>query len=404
MGRLRSGFLVLVAAGMVVTGCGDDDDGPSGGGAATTQAGAPGSAGAEFGGASVELRPVADGFKQPTAIAAAPGDDRLFVLERTEGTIRIIQDGELLDEPFLDVSDRLEANGPGDERGSGERGLLALVFHPDYATNGRLFVYYADLSGVSDLVEYHVSADPNRVDPDSAVVLRQFGPSRDHYGGTLTFAPDGSLWFSIGDGHERRKAPNPEEPRGKIYRFDVSTPGELAPAAGNPYAGDVAGLDDVWAVGFRNPWRMSLDPESGMVYIGDVGEADVEEIDVQPMDAGGLDYGWPVVEGSQCWNADTCDPSGTVPPVIELQHADGNCAVIGGVVYRGDAIPELDGTYFYSDYCGQFLRSFRFDDGEATDQHEWFSDLGVVTSVVLGSDGELYMTAGNQVLELVPKS
>lgn len=379
----------------------------------------------------VAMEEVATGLDTPVAVATAPGDDRLYVLERYAGTIRIIDDGTLLDEPFLDLRDRLVARGEDPRPEIFERGLLGLAFHPDYERNGRFFVYYADLTGVPELVEYRMSDDPSRADPDSAVVLRTFSQSPIHYGGTLVFGPDGALWLSIGDGDDSSIAPDVSNVRGSLLRFDVSTPGEAVGAPGNPYLGDHPGADEVWASGLRNPWRFSIDAEDGLLYVADVGFITREEINVVPLDEPGLDFGWPTFEGTACGDeikqpedrddaddetettvAETttstepfdCDPTGTVVPVIEKTRSVDACAVIGGHVYRGSALPELAGYFLYSDFCFQYLRAFRYEDGQAVDDHKLFGGLGRITSIALDHDGEVLLVEQDtgRILRVVP--
>lgn len=406
MKRMSVGLVAV--CGLLLGACGDDDGSDATGDPTedsqvvddadrTTTTTGP-SLGDRIEGAQLDGQPqlalevIATGLRSPSALTSPPGDDRLFVLERIHGQLRIVEDGVLLSEPFLDVRDRLE---PTSDDETQEDGLLALAFHPEYESNGRFFIYYVNQSGIGELVEYNVSDDPNRADPDSATVLRQFGPAKMHHGGSLFFGPDGFLWFGIGDGGPDQDVVPAREvthERGSIHRFDVSTPGTLAPAEGNPYLGAHEGLDEKWALGVRNPWRASIDAETRMLYVADVGAAHVEEINVVPMEDGGLDYGWPIVEGTRC-RKEGCDPSGTVTPTLEINRADdeaGICAVLGGGVYRGQEIPELQGAYLYSDLCGGFLRSFRYEDGVAAEQLEWFDDIGSVHSMGLGSDGEFY--------------
>ena len=378
------GLLLLVA-------CSDDD---SSSGTTTSEATATSTTSTTTtppGVPAVALSEVATGLQAPVALVSAPGDDRLFVLERFAGTIRTIEGGQVSEEPFLDVRDRLVANGEDEPEEMAERGLLSLAFHPDYATNGRFFVYYADLTGHPELVEYQVSDDPERADPDSAVVLQAYSESRMHYGGSLTFAPDGTLWLSIGDGLRSVNATDTASLRGSILRYDVSTPGEAVPAAGNPYLGDDPGADEVWAKGLRNPWRVALDAESGLAFVADVGATTAEEINVVPLDGAGLDFGWPTFEANVCSEPPDCDATGTIEPAVELLRDEGVCAVIGGVVYRGTAIPELQGAYLYTDYCAGFLRSFRFVDGEVTDEHELLTDIGNIATFGTDADGEVYV-------------
>ena len=347
------------------------------------------------------LRLVADGLDRPTHLTTPSGDDRLFVLEQFTGRIRIVADGVVQEEPFLDLEDRIFAAAPGAMEGLIERGLLGLAFHPDYRRNGRFFVYYADAAGAAELVEYRVSDD--RADPDSATSLLRLEERIQHYGGGLAFAPDGALWLSVGDGGNPLDAPDPGSRRGGILRLDVSVPGRLAPAAGNPFAAG-GGAPELWAIGLRNPWRWTIDPVSGLLYVADVGRDLAEEVSIAPFRSPGLDYGWPLFEGSTCRRAAGCGGGATVPPAFEYGHEGMGCAVVGGHVYRGSAIPGLSGRYFYGDYCGGWLRSFHHHDGVIGEHHLWFEGLGSIGSIGVDAAGELYVVAldGGAVYRLEP--
>ena len=341
----------------------------------------------------VKLETIAQDFRQPTVITAPAGDDRLFVAQRV-GVIRILDAGrEMLDPAFLDLTDRVLAGGI-------EQGLLGLVFHPDYANNGRFFVYYTDKGGRRQLSEFAVStSDPNRATAESEKVLielEQPPNSSDirHYAGQLAFDPDGYLWVSMGDGADSRaQAQDPNTFFGKVHRIDVDSGDPYGIPPENPFV-DGGGLPEVWAYGLRNPWRFSIDPVDRLIYIGDVGHADQEEIDVLPIDEGGFNLGWSDMEGTRCFHKQDCDPADYTSPVITYTHEDGNCSVTGGAVYRGQEIPELAGTYFYSDWCNQWIKSFKYVDGQVTEERDWTEDLGKigqVNSFGIGGDGELYL-------------
>lgn len=320
------------------------------------------------------LETVVDGLDQPLVATGPTGDDRLFIAERA-GTVRILRDGRLLDEPFLDIS-QLTRTG-------GEYGLLGLAFHPDHPRDPRFFVHYSDASdGSTRIAEYRISEDPDRADPDSArLLLTVPQPASNHNGGTITFGPDGHLFIGLGDGggagDTYGNGQDPSTLLGAMLRIDVdSTSGDrpYAIPPDNPFV-DGGGAPEVWAYGLRNPYRFSFD--EGLVYIGDVGQSDREEVDVAPADAAGLNYGWPVMEGSICYRSSACDPSGLTLPAVEYAHdGSGVCGVIGGHVYRGpDA--SLSGTYFYGDLCARWVRSFRYVDGEVTDQRDRTEELGL---------------------------
>jgi glucose/arabinose dehydrogenase len=334
---------------------------------------------------------------RPLAIAAPRGDDRVFVAQR-EGTIEVVSaDGEIQPEPFLDLSDRVGANGI-------EQGLLGLAFHPGYEENGRLFVYFTDENDDTRLAEYTTTADPAFADPESyreLLLLDQ--PTDRHNAGMLEFGPDGYLYVAVGDGGDGgHNGQKPDTLFGTILRIDVDGGDPYLIPADNPFVGG-GGAPEVWAYGLRNPWRFAIDHESRLMYIADVGQQDWEEIDVVALDEGGANFGWAYREGSRCFSSPECEETETILPVVEYGHQDG-CSVTGGYVYRGDAIPELRGTYFYSDWCTGWVRSFRYDDGEAVDLEEW-SDLnpGQVNTFGVDSSGELYIgTWGGEVWKLVP--
>jgi glucose/arabinose dehydrogenase len=417
-------FVILVLGFLFLRGDASEDDGPggtdpqataststtassedpgttveSGGGqATTTTAGSPDSSLPPL--QSVELELVFDGFRQPTVLTAPAGDDRLFVAQRV-GVIRILDENrEMLDPAFLDISDRVLANGI-------EQGLLGLAFHPDYENNRRFFVYYTDREGRRQLSEFEATvSDPSRAKPDSEKVIfeREQPPDATdirHYGGNLHFGPDGYLWVSIGDGADSRaQGQDPNTLFGTIARIDIDTGDPYAVPPDNPFV-DGGGASEVWAYGLRNPWRFSIDPVDGLIYIADVGHADQEEINVVPLSEGGHNFGWSDVEGTRCFHVQDCDLSLYTSPVLTYTHEEG-LSITGGYVYRGDEIPELAGTYFYSDWVNQWIRSFKFVDGQLTEEKDWTEELGgpfgQVNTYGVDGHGELYLvTHGGQV-------
>jgi glucose/arabinose dehydrogenase len=345
------------------------------------------------------LDPLASNLGSVTAITNA-GDGRVF-LTLQAGRIVIWDGTRVLDTPFLDVSGSISSGG--------ERGLLSTAFHPQYAQNGFFFVYYTDPNGDPTLARYHVSADPNVSDASSGVTLLTIShPGQaNHNGGQLQFGPDGFLYMGVGDGGSANDPPcnaqRSDVLLGKLLRLDVDpqipNPPFYAIPAGNPFVGH-GGPDQGWAKGLRNPWRFSFDRATGDLYVGDVGQGDREEIDFQPAgDPGGENYGWKVMEGTACGGGGTesC-PAGTPPcndpiyvrPVLEYTHADGNCTVIGGYVYRGGSIPDLYGQYLYGDFCTGTIWSASHPAGGA-----WTSQVLPITLANLstfGQDasGELY--------------
>jgi glucose/arabinose dehydrogenase len=320
---------------------------------------------------SLQLVQVATGLIDPiNATNANDGSGRLFVVERI-GRIRMIQDGHLLEEPFLDIADAVKIDFL-------EQGLLGLAFHPEYETNGRFFVYYSDYQTNGDqfLVEYTVSPDnPNAADPESAKVLLTIeDPYVNHNGGTIHFGPDGYLYLAVGDGglagdpYLRSQAV--DDLLGNILRLDVDSegPGAYGIPPTNPFAGagvqesgvaDAAAQDgsyhpaaspEIYAWGLRNPWQFSFDSVTGDLYIADVGQIAWEEINFVPaadVAAGGQNFGWDHMEASHCYPPDEGEACGTfgVLPVAEFAHGEAGCSITGIGVYRGSVSPSLDGIY-----------------------------------------------------------
>jgi len=342
------------------------------------------------------LEQVTNGLDAPIGIVAAgDGSGRLFILERA-GRIRVVEaDGSLRPEPFVDLSARILSGG--------ERGLLGLAFHPDFAANGRLFVHYSRAGdGATVLAELHANAARTSADPDSQrVLLTQTQPYANHNGGQLAFGPDGYLYLGLGDGGSGGdplgNAQNTDVLLGKILRLDVDAQPAAdkvyAIPADNPFApGGVRpgqGAPEVWAFGLRNPWQFSFDARAGDLYIGDVGQGSWEEIDRQPSDSsGGENYGWNVMEGRHCYR-DGCDQAPYVKPIAEYSHDEG-CSVTGGKVYRGTAQPGLVGIYVFGDYCSGRLFTLQVDEGTVSPKVVLESGLGI-TAFGTGEDGELYL-------------
>jgi glucose/arabinose dehydrogenase len=336
------------------------------------------------------LEPVATGFDFPLLLTAPPGDSRLFVVEKG-GLIKIVKSGAVLSPPFLDVSS-LISNG-------GEQGLLGLAFDPQYAANGRFFISYTNRAGDNVLASYQVSADADRADANGVIRLTVDQPYENHNGGHIVFGPDGYLYMGIGDGGSGGDPHGNGQDRndllGSILRLDVSGTTGYAVPAGNPLVGVAGTREELWDWGLRNPWRFSFDRSTGDLYIGDVGQGSREEIDVSTATSGsgkGVNYGWSIMEGMQCFDAGSCDMTGLALPVLEYSHCDG-CSVTGGYVYRGAAIPDLVGTYFYSDYCGGWIRSFKYTGGAVTEAGSWdaLEPGGGVPSFGEDAVGELYV-------------
>jgi hypothetical protein len=349
----------------------------------------------------LRLVEVAGGFDSPLYVAAPPGDPRLFVVEQT-GRIRIVSGGQVLATPFLDLSAKISSGG--------ERGLLSVAFHPDYARNGYFYVDYTDRNGDTRVERYHVGATANLADPASAqLVIGIAQPYANHNGGLLLFGADGYLYVGMGDGGSggdpQGNGQNQAVLLGKILRLDVNGAQPYAIPPTNPFVGQAGKRGEIWITGVRNPWRFSFDREAGLLYLADVGQNAWEEVDVIPAAQGGLNFGWNLMEGLHCYGSSSCSQQGLTLPVLEYSHADG-CSITGGYVYRGSAIPALRGHYFYSDYCNGWLRSFRWDGAQAVDRREWdVGSVGNVTSFGEDAAHELYLTSSNgRVYRLAPAS
>jgi glucose/arabinose dehydrogenase len=341
--------------------------------------------------AGIALQPVATGLEAPLYLAAPPGDGRLFVVEQP-GRIRVIRDGRLLPRPFLDISAKV---GYG-----GERGLLGLAFHPRYAVNGRFYVDYTDRHGDTRVERYAATPSADTADPSSAhPVLFVAQPYANHNGGDVLFGPDGMLYVGMGDGGSggdpRGNGQSLGTLLGKLLRLDVDRAEPYAVPPDNPFVGRPGARPEIWAYGLRNPWRLAFDSTEGLLYIADVGQNLWEEVDVAAASARGLNYGWNRMEGAHCYRIGLCSREGLTLPTLEYGHGDG-CAIVGGFVYRGRNLPAEVGRYFYSDYCGGWLRSFRYEHGTATEARAWrVRRPGPVLSFGQDAAGELYLLAAN---------
>jgi glucose/arabinose dehydrogenase len=351
----------------------------------------------------LSLAPVASGLIAPVGLANA-GDSRLFAVEQL-GRIQIIEpDGTVLATPFLDITDRVDAS-------ANEGGLLGLVFHPDYETNGYFYVNYIHTSeGIrrTRISRFSVTVDPNVADPNSeAVLLTVDQPATNHKAGHILFGPDGYLYIPLGDGGASVSAQDNGLLLGKIGRIDVdSGPGNSPDCVGlgtgnytipnsNPFGDGLAGVcDEIWAVGFRNPWRSSFDRLTGDLWVADVGQFAWEEVNFQPAaSTGGENWGWRCYEGNHAYDLSGCGPMDDYTfPVFEYSHSSNNCTVIGGYVYRGSDYPALFGRYLLADYCTGNFWDLAYEGSSWTaSQH---SNLAAVARYVAfgeGVDGELYV-------------
>ena len=279
--------------------------------------------------------------------------------------------------------------------------MLSMAFHPEYRTNGWFFVNYTDRNGDTHIERFKVSSNPDVADARSArLILKVDQPYSNHNGGLVMFGPDGMLYIGMGDGGSggdpHGNGQNPRALLGKMLRINVSRAEPYTIPVGNPFGNGVSGAPEVWATGMRNPWRFAFDRVAGMLYIADVGQDRTEEVDVVPANRPGVNYGWNIMEGKRCYRTAGCNREGLEMPAVAYDHGSGVCSVIGGYVYRGRRIPQIVGTYFYSDYCTGWLRSFRYENGSAIDLRSWtMEDIGNVVSFGEDSAGELYIVAEN---------
>ena len=342
---------------------------------------------------------VATGLDRPVYVTAPPGDaTRLFILEQA-GRIRILSGGNLMATPFLDISSLVGSTD--------QNGLLSMAFDPNYAATGRFYVAHTDLTGDSLVARYNVSGNANIADANSRVILKTIGPASSiRSGGQIAFGPDGFLYVGAGDGGAANDPLNHGQDtgslRGKILRLDVNNPPTYVPA-NNPFPDPGLPLDEIWSIGVRDPWRFSFDRKTGELYATDIGQNTQDEIDIRPAsNTGGENYGWRCMEGTSCTGLSgcTCNSPALTLPTFSHTRSGGECRITGGYVYRGCALPNLLGTYFYADYCSGTIRSFRYSGGTVTDPQDWTADLtpsgGPLTQVVsFGEDaaGELYIVS-----------
>lgn len=383
----------------------------TGGGPATTS-GTTGDGGTGGGGSAADcsaaegdvpeltLTEFARGFDVPVDLTYAPGDDRIFVAT-LDGFVRVIKDGQVLEEPFLSLGDKVLVGGV---QGGDERGLLGLAFHPDYAENGLFYVHYVLPSNDSMIEEYHVSSDPDVADPASAreVLVVDQPSTPNHKGGSIEFGPDGLLYLGFGDGggggDPEGNGQNTSVLLGKILRIDpVESGGMPYTTPPDNLVQDVAGAaPEIWDYGLRNPFRFSFDACNGDLYIGDVGQNMYEEITVEKAGEGHKNYGWNIMEGLHCYDSDSCDDSGITLPLIE-QTRPPNTSITGGSVYRGSAIPGLRGAYFYGDYVSNNVWYTRYDRDANTvaTSTSVTQELNATNLVAIknGPDGELYFVS-----------
>jgi glucose/arabinose dehydrogenase len=364
---------------------------------------------------------VAAGLTLPLFVTAPPGDTtRLFIVEQHTGTdanIKILNlsSGIVNATPFLTIHGVSTGN---------EQGLLGMAFHPAYATNGYFYVNFTNSAGTTVIQRYTVSANPDVADPNSAYAIVSITqPYSNHNGGWIAFGPDGYLYVGMGDGGSegdpQDRAQNLNELLGKILRIDVNSdafPGDpntnYAIPPSNPFVGR-PGNDAIWAYGLRNPWRNSFDRLTGDLYIADVGQGAWEEVDFQSAASlGGENCGWDCYEGNAPYDPNDCTPfTLKVFPIYTYDHGGSRCAITGGYVYRGSRICDLQGTYFFADYCAAQIWSFRYDGTNLTDFRDRTAQLDPPGSLAINSitsfgedaAGELYICdQGGEIFKIVP--
>ena len=332
---------------------------------------------------SLRFVEVAEGAQYPIFLTASRGAGHSYLAEQG-GRILYLLENEIVDQPVLDISEKVTFRG--------EQGLLGMALHPAQPT--RLFVHYSNLGGHTVVSEFSLSEDGRTADPDSErIIFFAQQPATNHNGGMIQFGPDGYLYLGLGDGG-----------RAGDYYGHGQRPDTFLAALVRIHPDQVT--SEVWWYGLRNPWRFWIDEPTGLTYIADVGQDAYEEISLASLSEPGLNFGWPITEGFHCFEPrQGCDPTGLTLPVLEIAHDDGGtCSVTGGIVYRGPSMPGLHGHYFYSDYCGGYLRSFRWDGSLAMDLREWVPDLGNVVSFGTDGAGEMHILTTESVYRVEPGS
>lgn len=347
----------------------------------------------------IRLVVFATGLSNPVGMANA-GDERLFVIEK-RGFIRILDTaGNVSPVAFLDIDARVNS-------GASERGLLGLAFHPDYAANGYFYVNYTNSGGHTVVARFsRDSLNSDIGDPDSEQILLTINqPFSNHNGGHLAFGPDGYLYIGTGDGGDGGdpgdRAQDGQELLGKMLRLDVDSASPFAIPPDNPFIENDTILDEIWAIGLRNPWRYSFDRVTGDLWIADVGQDDWEEVSMQPAGSpGGENYGWRCYEGFEVFNDSGCPPENVMtPPVYVYRNGPLGCSITGGYVYRGIINEYLTGKFIYTDYCeGRFGAVWIDEEGNVED--EVLANIEITQFTSFGEDiqGELYVAGTNGII------
>ncbi|MDD5369260.1 MAG: PQQ-dependent sugar dehydrogenase [Anaerolineaceae bacterium] len=338
---------------------------------------------------SVHWVEVVNGLDDPVGLAnAGDGSGRLFILERA-GKIRLIAQGQLAPDPYLDITDRVSSQGS-------EQGLLGLAFHPQFKQNGYFYINYTDTSGNTVITRFH--ADPAKVQADPASqhdLLHVEQPYANHNGGSMVFGPDGYLYMGLGDGGSqgdpKHNGQSLQTLLGKLLRVDVDHGDAYTIPPDNPFAKG-GGRAEIWAYGLRNPWRFDFDPQTHDLYIADVGQDTWEEIDFLPAGApGGANFGWSYREGSHDYQGNLPTGLKVIEPVFEYSHDQGGCSVIGGVVYRGQALADWQAVYIFGDYCSGKVWGLRLQPDRSWLGNQLFDTGFAITSFGRDERGEVYL-------------
>jgi len=336
----------------------------------------------------IVLTEIDAGFDRPVLLVADPAGGPDFVVEQPGRIVRVDGEDHVV---ALDIRE--------DVRFAGEQGLLGLAFHPEFVANRLAYVNYIDLAGRTVIAQFAVRDGVFDV-ASRVVILTVDQPAGNHNGGMIAFGPLGLLWIGMGDGGGANDSfgtgQDPYSLLGSMLR--IAVPGSDGNSYHipelNPYKDGVNGAPEVYATGLRNPWRFSFDRTAfgeANLWIADVGQDRIEEVNMVSSTVAGANYGWPIKEGSECFQSPDCDDAGLVVPVVEYDDSQG-CSITGGYVYRGSAIPELDGSYFYSDFCSGILRSY----SPASGSLDWTAMTGPIESPTgfgIGGDGELYVVS-----------
>ena len=335
------------------------------------------------------LIPFATGLSNPVSMAHA-GDNRLFVVNQRGSVVIVDSAGIVNPGPFINITDRVVFGG--------EQGLLGIAFHPDYKTNGYFFVNYTGEGDSTHISRFStIAGNPDKADSLSELqVLTIAQPFQNHNGGTLCFGPDGYLYIGLGDGGSGgdpdNRAQNEREMLGKMLRIDVNTESPYSIPTTNPFYNHATVLNEIWALGLRNPWKFSFDRLTGDLWIADVGQNQLEEINFQPATSeGGENYGWRCYEGNQPYNTEECAPLASFTFPVHTYPHGGDCSVTGGYVYRGDPSSPYYGYYFFADYCSGRIWTLHYESGGwSREDFGQFPDNGFST---FGEDfkGQLYI-------------